>query len=52
MRRWNKWKFLAIIDQTIHEESLQETKFGTLEQLGKYVSPHEFRWAVLENKLS
>ena len=51
MRRWNEWRFLAIINQTIHEESLQETKFGTLERLGKYVGPHEFRWAVLEIEL-
>jgi hypothetical protein len=31
MRRWNEWRFLAIINRTVHEESLKETKFGTLE---------------------
>ncbi len=51
MRRWNEWRFLTIINQTVHEESLQETKFGTLEWLGKNVSPHEFCWSVLEIKL-
>jgi hypothetical protein len=51
MRRWNEWRFLAIINRTVHEESLQETKFGTLERLGKYVGPHEFRLAVLEIEL-
>ncbi len=51
MRRWNKWRFLAIITWTVHKESSQETKFGTLERLGKYVSPHEFRRAVTKIKL-
>ena len=52
MRRWNKWRLLAIINWTVHEESTHETKFGTLEWLGKYVCPHEFRRAVLEIELS
>ena len=51
MRRWNEWRFLAIINRTVHEESTQETKFGTLERLGKYVNPHEFCRAVLKIKL-
>ncbi len=51
MRRWNEWRILAIINQTVHEESAQETKFGTLERLGKYVSPHEFRRAVSKIEL-
>ena len=52
MMRWNEWRFLAIINRTVHEESSQETKFGTLEWLGKYVGLHEFRWTVLEIELS
>ena len=51
MRRWNEWRFLTIINQTVHEESSQETKFGTLEWFGKYVGPHEFRLAVLKVEL-
>jgi len=46
-----EWRFLTIINQTVHEESLQETKFGTLEHFGKYVGPHELRWAVLKIEL-
>ena len=51
MRRWNKWRFLIIINQTVHEESSQEMKFGTLEHFGKYVCPHEIHWAVLKIEL-
>ena len=51
MRRWNEWRFLTIINRTVHEESSKETKFGTLERLGKYVSPHEFRRAVSKIEL-
>ncbi len=51
MRRWNEWRFLAIINRTVHKESSQETKVGTLERLGKYVSPHEFCWAVTKIEL-
>jgi hypothetical protein len=51
MRRWNELRSLAIINRTVHEESAQETKFGTLEWLGKYVIPHEFCRAVLKIKL-
>ncbi len=51
MRRWNEWRFLAIINGAVHEESTQETTFGTLERLGKYVSPHEFHRAVSKIKL-
>jgi hypothetical protein len=51
MRIWNERRFLAIINRTVHEESVQETKFGSLEWLGKYVSPHEFCRAVLKIEL-
>jgi hypothetical protein len=51
MRRWNEWRFFAIINRTVHEESAQETKVVALEQLGTYVSPHEFRRAVSKIKL-
>ena len=51
MRRWNERRFLTIINWAVHEESMQETKFGALEWLGKYVSPHELCRAVSKIKL-